>query len=172
VVNLLDAQSGKQVLSNTHRLIKDRIHLILTDLNDNDIQSDSEETILINENDSKIETPIGILSFNKVDAVCKTSKTTIGVDKDTLVFPLQLRRWKDGDVFYPAGMKGKKKLSKYFKDEKLSIVDKEQVWLLTSDDKIVWVVGMRADDRFKVKKQTKNILEVKFTVTSSAAEKS
>jgi tRNA(Ile)-lysidine synthase len=173
VVDLLDAQSGKQILSNTHRLIKDRTHLILTDLYLTEpSQNANQEPIPINENDKKVETPLGILVFDETDSVSKPSKTSIYVDKDLLNFPLELRRWTDGDVFYPSGMKGKKKLSKYFKDEKLSVVDKEQVWLLTSDDNIVWVVGMRADDRFKVKKQTKNILKVKFTVTSSAAEKS
>jgi len=82
------------------------------------------------------------------------------VDKDKLKFPLTLRRWKEGDVFYPLGMKGKKKLSKYFKDEKLSIIDKENIWLLCSDDNIVWVINSRADERFKATEQTTNILKI------------
>lgn len=172
VVNLLNAQSGKQVLSSTHRLIKNRSHLILTDLKNNLVQEEDKEIILINESGKTIKIPNGVLLVDEVDTASKSTKTTVFLDKDTLVFPLEFRRWKDGDVFYPAGMKGKKKLSKYFKDEKLSIVDKEHVWLLTSDDKIVWVIGMRADERFKVKKQTKNILKVTFAVTSSAVEKS
>lgn len=162
MVDLLDAQSGKQVFSKTHRLIKDRMYLILTDYN-NVIQSYGEESILIKENENAVDAPFGILLFDEADAISKPSKTTICVDKDLLVFPLQLRRWKDGDFFYPSGMTGKKKLSKYFKDEKLSIVDKENVWLLTSNDKIVWVVGMRADERFKVTESTKHILQIKRT---------
>ena len=104
VVNLLDAQSGKQVLSNTHRLIKDRTHLILTSRNDNDIQSGNEESFIIIESDKEFETPFGILLFDKTDAVSEPSKTTICVDKEKLKFPLELRTWKEGDVFHPAAV--------------------------------------------------------------------
>lgn len=163
VVNLLVAQSGKQVLSKTHRLIKDRTHLILTDLCHTErSRSASEESILIKETDNSVKTPSGMLFFDEADAVINPSKTIIFVDKKILVFPLKIRRWKDGDVFYPSGMTGKKKLSKYFKDEKLSIVDKENIWLLTSNDKIVWVIGMRADERFKVTESTSHILQIKL----------
>ncbi|MBR9847247.1 MAG: tRNA lysidine(34) synthetase TilS [Algicola sp.] len=161
VVNLLDAQSGKQVLSNTHRLIKDREHLILTDLcHTESKRMTDEENFLINESDTIINTSFGVLLFDEADAVAKSSKTTIYVDKDLLNFPLKLRHWNDGDVFYPQGMTGKKKLSKYFKDEKLSLVDKEQVWLLTSEDKIIWVIGMRADRHFTANENTKQILKI------------
>lgn len=164
VVNLLDAQSGKQVLSSTHRLIKDRSHLILTDLYLTErSRNANHEPIPINKNDKKVEMPLGVLILDEIDSVTKPSKTNICVDRDTLVFPLQVRRWREGDVFYPLGMKGKKKLSKYFKDEKLSIVDKEKVWVLTSEDNIVWVVGMRVDERFKVTDSTKHILQIKRT---------
>lgn len=157
VVGLLDAQSGKQVLSNTHRLIKDREHLILSDLYD---AAQSEVSLLINETDKKFDASFGILLFDEVDTVSKPSETTICVDKDKLVFPLEIRRWIEGDSFQPIGMNGKKKLSKYFKDEKLSIVDKENMWLLTSGDRIVWVIGMRADNRFKATINTKHILKI------------
>lgn len=161
IVDLLDAQSGKQVLSNTHRLLKDRAHLILTNLCQSE-RGMTAESIVINESDEKIELPTGTLCFDEVDAISKPSKTTIFVDASTLEFPLHIRKWENGDVFYPSGMTGKKKLSKYFKDEKLSLVDKEQVWLLTSNDKIVWVVGMRADNRFKVTDKTVNVLKIKL----------
>jgi len=77
-----------------------------------------------------------------------------------LKFPLVVRKWQKGDYFYPIGMTGKKKLSKYFKDEKLSLIQKENIWLLLSDTKIVWVIGMRQDNRFKVTKTTKNSTEI------------
>ena len=77
-----------------------------------------------------------------------------------LKFPLIVRKWQKGDYFYPIGMTGKKKLSKYFKDEKLSLIQKENIWLLLSDDKIVWVIGMRQDNRFKITKTTKNSTEI------------
>ena len=87
------------------------------------------------------------------------------IDKDDLSYPLLLRRWNDGDAFQPFGMEGKKKLSKFFKDEKLSLVAKEKVWVLCSNRTIVWVVGMRLDERFKVSKETKNIIRIDYTPT-------
>lgn len=157
MVDLLDAETGKQVLSNTHRLIKNREHLLLST-----IASETHETISISKNDTRKETPFGTLFFNEADAISKSEPNTIYVDKDKLKFPLQLRKKQEGDIFYPLGMKGKKKLSKYFKDEKLSLLDKENTWLLCSGDDIVWVVGRRADERFKVTKQTNNILKIRL----------
>ncbi|WP_369825369.1 tRNA lysidine(34) synthetase TilS [Formosa sp. Hel1_31_208] len=155
ILELLDAQSGKQVLSDTHRLIKDRKHLILTH-----IKRKTEEELLISDAENKVQTPAGILLFDKANALAGTQKTSILVDKDKLDFPLVVRRWKTGDVFHPLGMNGKKKLSKYFKDEKLSLVAKENAWLLCSKNNIVWVIGRRADERFKVINQTKHILRI------------
>ena len=84
----------------------------------------------------------------------------IYVDKKNLTYPLERRRCNEGDIFYPFGMNGKKKLSKFFKDEKLSLLAKEKVWVLCSNDKIVWVIGLRSDDRFKVTSNTRDILKI------------
>lgn len=157
IVDLLDAQSGKLIKSNSHRLIKHREYIILTDLNDSE---QSEESIFINEDIKDIETPIGKLSFTNVEGLFDVSKNTIFVDKDVLKFPLEFRLWKEGDTFHPIGMTGKKKVSKYLKDEKVSLVEKENTWVLTSDNKVIWLVGKRADDRFKVTKVTKSVLKV------------
>ncbi|WP_157361376.1 tRNA lysidine(34) synthetase TilS [Winogradskyella endarachnes] len=157
VVELLDAQSGKLVKSNSHRLIKHREFLILTTLNHSDR---CEKSLLISEYDDEVKTPFGVLSFNNVDEISETSNLIVYVDKDLLKFPLELRLWKEGDVFQPIGMKGKKKISKYLKDEKASLVEKENTWVLTSDNKVVWVIGKRADERFKVKSKTKKIFKV------------
>ncbi|WP_282030868.1 tRNA lysidine(34) synthetase TilS [Winogradskyella eximia] len=157
IVDLLDAQSGKLIKSNSHRLIKHREYIILTDLNDSE---QSEESLFINEDIKDIETPIGKLSFINVEGLFDVSKNTIFVDKDVLKFPLKFRLWKEGDTFQPIGMTGKKKVSKYLKDEKASLVEKENTWVLTSDNKVIWLVGKRADDRFKVTKVTKSILKV------------
>ncbi|WP_299224138.1 tRNA lysidine(34) synthetase TilS [uncultured Psychroserpens sp.] len=155
IVDLLEAQSGKQVLSNSHRLIKDRAHLILTDLT-----SEASESFLIKANAKEFQTPKGILFFDEADAISQHSSTTIYVDKAGIQFPLIVRKWKDGDVFFPIGMKGKKKLSKYFKDEKFSLVDKENTWLLCSNNDIVWIIGKRADNRFKASRETTEILKI------------
>ncbi len=82
------------------------------------------------------------------------------VDKETLKYPLTLRKWQKGDYFYPLGMKGRKKLSKYFKDEKIDIIAKEKQWLLCSGNDIIWVVGKRADDRYKITNSTNKILKI------------
>ncbi len=169
IEDLLDAQSGKQVFSDTYRLVKDRTHLILTHRNDDIIQSDSEDALHIIESTKKIQTPAGTLFFDEADAVFGKRSNVIFVDRNALTFPLSLRKWQEGDVFHPLGMKGKKKLSKYFKDEKLSLVDKENVWLLISEDNIVWVMDRRADARFKVRKKTTDI--IKITLETSGGTK-
>ncbi|WP_407557740.1 tRNA lysidine(34) synthetase TilS [Winogradskyella sp. 4-2091] len=157
VADLLDAQSGKLVKSNSHRLIKHREFLILTELKDFE---ESETSLFIEESDSNVNTPFGRINFNNVEAISETSNHIIYVDKDLLKFPLELRLWKEGDTFQPLGMSGKKKISKYLKDEKASLVEKENTWVLTSENKVIWVVGKRADERFKVRTNTKAILKV------------
>lgn len=158
LVDLLDAQSGKQIFSHTHRLIKHREYLILTEL-----KAESEKNVEISEADlqnGSLETPIGIFNFETVEGIENTSKNSIYLDRDKLVFPLKLRLWKEGDFFQPSGMNGKKKISKYLKDEKLSLVEKENTWLLTSANQVVWVVAKRADDRFTIDEATRKILRI------------
>ena len=97
-------------------------------------------------------------------------KATIGdrnhivLDNDKLKFPLEIRKWKNGDYFYPDGIEGKKKVSKYYKDSKLNLFQKEAQWLLCSNNKIVWIVGLRGDRRFKFKSNSKNKIIIKCTV--------
>ena len=106
---------------------------------------------------------IGQLLIEKVeDFVISASTNIIYVDKDKLEFPLEFRLWNTEDTFQLAGMNGKKKVSKYLKDEKLSLVEKENIWVLTSRDKIIWVVGKRADHRFGLADSTKNILKIEI----------
>jgi tRNA(Ile)-lysidine synthase len=155
---LLDAQSGKLVSSNSHRLIKDRDFLLLKE-NELNLQ---HHKIEIGVNDVKINNPIH-LSFEYVDKVNYSTKKNIYVNADLLVYPLHLRKKQEGDYFYPFGMKGKKKVSKYFKDEKMSLIEKEECWLLCdANDTIIWIVGRRADDRFSIKESAKKILNIKL----------
>ncbi|MGB1308982.1 MAG: tRNA lysidine(34) synthetase TilS [Oceanihabitans sp.] len=163
VYNLLEAQSGKQVFSATHRLLKDRKHLLLTEISSKEnrvIQSESEESIIISEKENQIQTPLGILFFDEADAIFGKRTNVSFVDKDLLKFPLSVRKWQKGDYFYPLGMQGKKKLSKFFKDEKYSLIEKEKALVLCAGDDVVWVINKRADNRYKVTNKTKNILKI------------
>ena len=155
ISNLLVAQSGKQIFSETHRIIKNRTSLLLVE---NNLVQD-QETYLIKESDKRIDVPIN-LKIEQVEKISDYIPGIVYLDAQKLKFPLQLRKWQEGDLFYPFGMTGKKKLSKFFKDEKLSLLAKEKTWVLTSSDDIVWIVGIRADHRFKVESQTKSILKI------------
>ncbi|MEX0315522.1 MAG: tRNA lysidine(34) synthetase TilS [Allomuricauda sp.] len=155
---LLLATSGKEVISETHKLLKDREHLILSA-----IETEKQDFFLIEEGIGEIEHPIH-MSIENVKSVEKSSKNVAFFDKEKLNYPLMLRRWEKGDYFYPFGMQGKKKLSKYFKDEKVDVLSKEKQWLLCSGKDIAWVVGKRSDERFKVDSSTKNILKVTLSI--------
>ncbi|PCJ94939.1 MAG: tRNA lysidine(34) synthetase TilS [Flavobacteriaceae bacterium] len=155
VMGLLSGMSGKEVYSNTHRLLKDREFLLLQE-----IRLVSDEIYEIKEGTVDISTPVQVV-ISEAIKVSNVAKNILYVDKKTLKYPLTLRKWKKGDYFYPLGMGGKKKLSKFFKDEKLSLISKEEQWLLCSGNDIVWVLDRRADNRFKVTDKTISIL--KFT---------
>jgi len=88
------------------------------------------------------------------------------LDFDKLNFPLKIRKWEPGDSFYPLGMKQKKKLSDYFIDNKYSMLDKENILILESEGKIIWIIGDRIDNRFKISKTTKNALIIKSATKS------
>ena len=155
ISDLLTAQSGKQIFSESHRILKNRKSLLLVENN----FVHNEATFTIKESDTGIDTPIN-LKIERVDKILGYTPRIVYLDFQKLSFPLQLRKWREGDSFYPFGMKGKKKLSKFFKDEKLSLIAKEKTWVLSSGNQIVWIVGMRSDHRFKVENQTKKILKI------------
>ena len=158
IYDLVESQSGKQVLSADFRLIKDRDSLLLVPM----LESSSGEEFYIEKGVQDVKIPLK-LSISKVTDRTTSSNTTIFVDESKLVFPLVLKKWQEGDFFQPFGMNGKtKKLSKLFKDEKLSVVDKENIWILWSADTIVWVVGLRQDERFKIENNTEHILKLEI----------
>lgn len=157
IYDLVQAQSGKQILSTYYRLIKDRNELLLEPI------SEKNKSIYYIENNQKsIEIPIK-LTFSKVNSISETDSKIIFVDKDSLKFPLLLRKWQEGDYFYPFGMNGSKKVSKFFKDDKMSLIEKEASWLLCSEDKIVWIVGKRQDNRFKINENTTELLKIEIS---------
>jgi len=156
IYDLVEAQSGKQIFSEHFRLVKDRETLII------ETKSDKiSDEYFIHKNQSELNFPLKLTFCNVSDITISNSKT-IFVDVNALKFPLKLRKWQEGDYFYPFGMSGKKKLSKFFKDEKFSIIDKENAWLLCSENQIIWLVGKRLDDRFKVTENTQTIIKIQL----------
>ncbi len=157
IYDLVEAQSGKQVFSETHVLLKDREKLILSERKYNN----KEEVYTIDSITSKVNIPLN-LTFCKEVNLLETDSNCIFVNEEALKFPLTIRKWQEGDYFYPAGMNGKKKLSKYFKDEKYSLLDKENQWLLCAEDQIIWIIGKRADNRFIANETTKNLIKIEL----------
>ena len=155
IYDLVEAQSGKQVFSETHILLKDREKLILSERN----EINKSEVFIIESIESKVNIPLK-LRFCKAVNIFETVSNCIFVDESKIKFPLTIRKWQEGDYFYPSGMNGKKKLSKYFKDEKYSLLDKKNQWLLCSEDQIIWVIGKRADNRFINRETTQNSIKI------------
>ncbi|XZF15215.1 tRNA lysidine(34) synthetase TilS [Chitinophagaceae bacterium MMS25-I14] len=156
VLNLLNTESGHYVSSATHRIIRNRDFLVIT-------QHAGEHTdlILVEGVPCVVHTEGASFHFSvkPKPEVLPTDQDTACIDLKLLEFPLILRRWKTGDYFYPLGMgMKKKKISKYFIDQKLAIHEKERAWVLECNKRIVWLTGMRLDERFKVKPGTHQVL--------------
>ena len=157
VIALLDSESGKYVQSSSHRVIRNRKWLIIAP------NESTESAIKIIDTIGNWEWAMGNLKLETTPALNfkhEVSDSIASVDFDEIKFPLLLRKWKQGDYFYPLGMKKKKKLARFFIDLKLSKTDKEKVWVLEMNKKIIWVVGYRIDDRFKIADKTKNVLKI------------
>ncbi|MBL4888112.1 MAG: tRNA lysidine(34) synthetase TilS [Flavobacteriaceae bacterium] len=159
IYQLLSSQSGKQVFSENYCLLKNRENLILT----KHFKNLEKESYEILQNISIITDPI-TLHLTKINEIKKPTDNTVYLDIEKLNFPLSLRKWKKGDLIYPTGMQGKKKLSKFFKDQKLSLIEKEKTWLLCSNENIVWIVGQRLDRRFAASDTTVNKLKIDYII--------
>ena len=154
----LDSEPGKLFYSETHELLKDRKHLILRKR-----KKKSKESYLISENVQFLEKPFPL----KIEILDKSgsfefskNRNVACLDYERLEFPLKLRKWQEGDYLFPLGMNGKKKLSDYFVDEKFSRFEKEETWILCSGKKIVWIIGHRLDDRFKITPESNKIMKI------------
>lgn len=162
IVNSLKGIPGKIFFSPSHRLIRDREELIIQEREELLLP---EEILIVTEKQKKAEAGNLKLSFTKLPAGTKFSRSekSASLDFDLLQFPLSIRKWKKGDSFQPIGMKGRKKLSDFFIDRKLSLAEKENTWLLISGNEIAWVIGQRIDDRFKITAKTKKIYFAELT---------
>lgn len=158
IIKSMDGIPGKQFYSSTHRIIRDREDLIIEE-----ISSTQSSHYYIESETEFLENPLNLkLTKVPIDEDFEINKSrNIGYfDLDKLEFPLVLRKWKQGDYFMPLGMSNLKKLSDFFIDNKLSIAEKEKVWILESVNKIIWIVGYRIDERFKINANTSNTLKI------------
>ncbi len=155
----LGTLSGKQFFSKTHRLVKDRENLFISEL-----KNEEERIYYIEEDDMELFAPLDI-SIDKLDGfgfkIIKERHIAC-IDLDEITFPLLIRRWKQGDYFQPLGMTGFKKVSDFFIDQKIPIHEKENTWLLCSGKKIVWIMDHRLDNRFKVTSETQRVLKIEI----------
>ena len=143
--------SGKLFFSHTHKLLVDRKKLIITE-----IRKEKNLFIELEEFDN-LSYPISLRFRDSNQKQFMKQKNMAFLDKEKLIFPLTLRKWKQGDFFYPLGMNGKKRLSDFFIDNKFTQFDKEECYLLCSGEDIVWIIGHRIDDRFKISDHTKKV---------------
>lgn len=165
VVTLLKSESGKWVDSSTHRVLRNRKWLIVAPK-----KIGATQHIVIESVEDKVTFHQQALQFSFLPIEqYKGNKDTMVeyLDAAEIQFPILLRKWKQGDYFYPLGMDKKKKLSKFFIDNKLSLNDKENVWVLEMNKKIIYVVGMRIDNRFKISPSTKKLLCIQLHKTIS-----
>ena len=147
----LQGQSGKQFFSSTHQLVVDRENIFISLLNkENEVFEITEKTI-------SLVYPLEINFKVIADKTIIYDNNIAQLDVEKLKFPLTLRKWKEGDKFMPLGMKKFKKLSDFFIDSKFSIIDKQEQWLLCSGVDIVWVLGCRIDERYKLESNTKKV---------------
>ncbi|MEA5141426.1 tRNA lysidine(34) synthetase TilS [Arcicella rigui] len=163
IFEAFDKESGKTFLTPTHTLVKDRTELVITPKN---LQAFTSKTI--EKNNVVVEFGERMLNIGAITEIeegftVPTAKKVACLDADKVRFPLQLRKWKEGDWFCPLGMNKKKLISDFLIDQKVPLNLKKEVYLLTSNGSVVWVVGFRIDDRFKVTEKTSKIclMEVK-----------
>ena len=151
IIKALNTQSGKQFFSKTYQLNIDREYILISKISKENVSFE------ILENQHKISTPFAMELSKSTDRKVAKDRVKAKLDFDKLQFPLVLRKWKKGDKFIPLGMQTFKKLSDFFIDKKYSLIAKQQQWILCSADDIIWIVGDRIDDRFKITTQTKNV---------------
>ena len=156
MIRLMDSANGKYISSSSHRIIKNRGWLIIAPVND------ESATHIVIDNECEIVYPDGRIQINTKSLEGSehfiAPPGTEYLDAKKIKFPMLLRKWKAGDYFYPLGMKKKKKLARFFIDQKLSKTAKEKVWVLVMDSQIIWVVGQRIDNRFRMDASTNKIL--------------
>lgn len=161
VEKLLSSETGRYLTSPTHRILRNRAWLIITPL-----QAVKDQVVVVNREDAEAlydDVRLHLKWLEGDNLKFSTDPVIAALDAKEIQFPLIVRRWKEGDYFYPLGMRKKKKLSRFFIDQKLSKNEKEKVWVVESHKKIMWVIGYRIDDRFKITPATQRALQLSIS---------
>lgn len=149
ILTMLEGQTGKQFISKDGwRVVKNR------------------ELLLIDKKEKQENPPFCLIKEEKEytkNFIIPREKHIACFDTDKLIGEINLRKWQTGDIFIPFGMKGKKKVSDYLTDRKFSIIQKENQWVLCCGDKIIWIVGERTDNRFRIDEKTKKVTVFKMS---------
>jgi tRNA(Ile)-lysidine synthase len=160
ILSSINSNSCKSFLSNTHKITKDRTELIIEEKS-----NIKPQEYLIYEDEFSITTPISLklqLLEYKNNFKISRSASIANLDHKKLKYPLKLRKWEKGDYFYPLGMNNKKLVSDFFIDNKFSVPEKVKTWLLISEEQIVWIIGHRIDNRFKISENTTHVLTIEY----------
>jgi tRNA(Ile)-lysidine synthase len=159
-VLITDKQVGKQFSSSSHQLVVDRKYIIVQAIKNEHL----EQVFVINSFSDTTHLPINLSFEETTNKEFSKDKNQITIAYSENLFPLTLRKWIQGDKFKPLGLNGFKKLSDFFKDQKMSLFEKEATWILTSKEHIVWVVGYRMDDRCKMTEGTEKVIKIKIHI--------
>jgi len=161
LANILHGRTGSQVFTQSHRLLKNRTELIVSPVEKNSLRSFEVDNV-----SGFSEIPF-IVSADVITMEpglkIKGEKHVALIDFDTVRFPMVIRPWQRGDHFFPFGMSGRKKLSDYFIDRKFPVTKKESTMVLESDGNIVWIVGERLDNRFRIRQSTSKVIRIEST---------
>lgn len=160
IIDSLDGQPGKVFYSVSHQLLRDRDFLIVAERNEIDTT-----VTLIDERSRSVCYPVNLRfsveTYDKTYIIPRSSNVAV-LDYNKLTFPLTLRHWQPGDRFIPFGMDNFKKVSDFLIDQKVSLLDKDNVYVLVSGDDIIWIVGYRIDNRYRISDQTKQIFVIEW----------
>jgi tRNA(Ile)-lysidine synthase len=159
IIRLLDAETGKQIISYDHILTRDRERIIIS-------PSDTAEFTAMTI--SSVSGLRDLSLFEKAEIIdvdelqISDDPSFAYLDAAMIDFPLSIRKWQKGDFFHPLGMKGSKKVSDFLIDTKTPLPEKDRILVLTMNDKIIWLIGRRIDNRYKVSDSTSRVLMIKL----------
>ena len=157
---LIRAKTGSSLHTGTHRLVKDRNRIIITR---NRTENTESYNIMTAEDFYRVPF-IDSVEFTgyERDYIIPLEPDIACLDADLACFPFQIRKWQEGDAFYPLGMKGRKKISDYLTDKKKSLPAKENTWVMISEGNIIWVLGERIDNRYRITASTHDIIIIRM----------